>query len=73
MPAKRCTSVRSTMLMRKTRTMDKKEFGREILENMDLTKEQYLNLCGLCDDLGLEPKSEEEIEEKEEDWDDILK
>lgn len=61
------------MLMRKTRTMDKKEFGREILENMDLTKEQYLNLCGLCDDLGLEPKSEEEIEEKEEDWDDILK
>ena len=51
---------------------EKKGLAREVLTNMDLTKEQYLNLCGLCDDLGLEPKPEE-IEEKEDTWDDILK
>lgn len=50
----------------------KRELAAEVLTNMDLTKEQYLNLCALCDELGLEPKPEE-IEEKEESWDDILK
>ena len=51
---------------------EKQALSREMLANMDLTKEQYLNLCALCDELELEPKPEE-IEEKEESWDDILK
>ena len=32
----------------------KKELGEELLNNMDLTKEQYIALCKLCDELGLE-------------------
>ena len=33
---------------------NKKELGKEILDNMDLTKEQYLELCNLIDELELE-------------------
>lgn len=55
-------------LVQYTRTMDKRELGREILENMDLTKEQYLNLCALCNELDLEKKGEEPEEEKDVSW-----
>lgn len=40
------------------RVMTKKQLSREFLENMDLTKEQYLELCALCDDLELDKASE---------------
>ena len=51
----------------------KQELGREILENMDLTKEQYLEACALCDELGLEKKGEEPEEEKEPTWEELDK
>lgn len=34
--------------------MNKTEIANELLHNMDLTKEQYYELCRLCDDLELE-------------------
>ena len=40
------------------RVMTKKQLGKEFLENMDLTREQYLELCALCDDLGLDKAPE---------------
>lgn len=47
----------------------KKDLGYEILYNMDLTKEQYIELCKMCDELGLNrPESEPE----EPSWDDVL-
>ena len=58
-------------LVQYTRTMDKRELGREILENMDLTKEQYMELCALCDDLDLEKKGEEPEEEREMSWEEL--
>lgn len=58
-------------LVQYIRTMDKRELGREILENMDLTKEQYMELCALCDDLGLEKKGEEPEEERELSWEEL--
>ena len=51
----------------------KRELGLEILQNMDLTKEQYLELCELCDDLGLEKKGDEPEEEKELSWEELDK
>ena len=60
-------------LVQYTRTMDKRELGREILENMDLTKEQYMELCALCDDLDLEKKGEEPEEEREMSWEELDK
>ena len=52
----------------------KKELGLEILKNMDLTKEQYLSMCGLIDDLDLEKGAVEIVEEEKEDtWEDIEK
>ena len=51
----------------------KRELGREILENMDLTKEQYIELCELCDELGLEKKGDEPEEEKELTWEELDK
>lgn len=47
----------------------KMELGREMLENMDLTKEQYIEMCKLCDELDLDRPS---IEPEEPSWDDIL-
>lgn len=32
----------------------KREIGREMLENMQLTKEQYVNACALVDELSME-------------------
>lgn len=58
-------------LVQYIRTMDKRELGREILENMDLTKEQYMELCALCDDLDLEKKGEEPEEEREMSWEEL--
>lgn len=53
--------------------MDKEQkhkLAREVLENMgDITKEQYLEFCKMCDDLDLEPC---EPEQEEPSWDDIL-
>lgn len=47
----------------------KKEFGYEVLHNMDLTKEQYIELCKMCDELGL---NRPEAEPEEPSWDDVL-
>lgn len=58
-------------LVQYIKTMDKRELGREILENMDLTKEQYMELCALCDDLDLEKKGEEPEEEREMSWEEL--
>lgn len=53
--------------------LTKRELGREILENMDLTKEQYMELCALCDELDLEKKGEEPEEEREMSWEELDK
>lgn len=50
----------------------KKELGYEVLHNMDLTKEQYIEMCKLCDDLGLAPKPDESVDPEDMDWVDIL-
>lgn len=51
---------------------NKNELGREMLDNMHLTKEQYQTMCGIVDDLELEKGPIEYPEEpKEEDWSDI--
>ena len=47
----------------------KKELGLEILTNMDLTKEQYLELCKMCDDLDLDRITPEPEEPS---WDDVI-
>ena len=47
----------------------KTELGREILENMDLTKEQYIELCKMCDELDL---SRPVAEPEKPSWEDIL-
>lgn len=47
----------------------KKELGYEILYNMDLTKEQYIELCKMCDELGL---TRPDVEPEEPSWDDVL-
>ena len=45
------------------------ELAREMRTNMDLTKEQYLEMCKLCDELDL---NRPEAEPEEPSWDDIL-
>lgn len=45
------------------------ELAREMRTNMDLTKEQYLEMCKLCDELDL---NRLETEPEEPSWDDIL-
>lgn len=52
----------------------KMALSKEFLANMNLTKEQYLELCKLCDELDLEPKGEEQktINPDDLSWDDIL-
>ena len=39
---------------------------------MDLTKEQYIELCKMCDELDLVPKLDESIEPEDMTWVDIL-
>lgn len=45
--------------------------AKEMLTNMNLTKEQYLEMCRLVDDLDLEPKSDEP-EDREISWEDLF-
>lgn len=45
------------------------ELAREMRTNMDLTKEQYLEMCKLCDELGL---NRPEAEPEEPSWDEII-
>ena len=45
------------------------ELAREMRTNMDLTKEQYLEMCKLCDELDL---NRPEAEPEEPSWDEIL-
>lgn len=47
----------------------KKELGLEILRNMDLTKEQYIELCKMCEELDL---NRPDAEPEEPSWDDVL-
>lgn len=47
----------------------KKELGLEIFRNMDLTKEQYIELCKMCDELDL---NRPDAEPEEPSWDDVL-
>ena len=47
----------------------KKELGLEILRNMDLTKEQYIELCKMCDEFDL---NRHDAEPEEPSWDDVL-
>lgn len=46
------------------------ELAHEMRTNMDLTKEQYLEMCRLCDELDL---NRPEVEPEEPSWDDIIK
>ena len=50
----------------------KRAIAREMLENMDLTKEQYIEMCRMIDELHLVPKGDEPLNPEEMDWDDIL-
>lgn len=50
----------------------KMELSREILGNMNVTKEQYVEMCRLCDDLELERLEDIPDEPDEPSWDDIL-
>lgn len=45
--------------------------AKELHDNFDLTKEQYLETCKLVDELGLEPY-EDDPEPEEDSWDNIL-
>ena len=51
------------------------ELSKELLSNMDLTKEQYIELCRMCDDLDLEPVGDEpkEIDPESLSWDEVIK
>ncbi len=50
----------------------KMELSREILANMNVTKEQYIEMCRLCDELELERPEDIPDEPDEPSWDDIL-
>ena len=65
------SAVKSSLFLNLNDMPTKRELGREILENMDLTKEQYMELCALCDDLDLEKKGEEPEEEREMSWEEL--
>ncbi len=45
------------------------ELAREVRTNMDLTKEQYLEMCRLVDELDL---NRPEAEPEEPSWDEII-
>lgn len=44
---------------------------KELRTNMDLTKEQYLEICAIVDELGLELYVEEP-EDKEPSWEELF-
>lgn len=48
----------------------KKNLVRELYENTDLTKEQYIELCKLCEELDLTTDIKDDPGEPS--WDDIL-
>lgn len=50
---------------------EKMNLAKELYENTDLTKEQYLELCKLCDELDLSTGSVNS-EPAEPSWDDII-
>ena len=43
-----------------------------MLENMDLTKEQYIETCKLIDELDLMPENAKPTDPEDMDWDEIL-
>ena len=45
------------------------ELAREMRTNMHVTKEQYIEMCKMCDELDL---NRPETEPEEPSWDDIL-
>lgn len=45
------------------------ELAREIRANMHVTKEQYIEMCKMCDELDL---NRPEAEPEEPSWEDIL-
>ncbi len=47
----------------------KRDLGSEILKNMNVTKEQYIEMCKLCDELDL---NRPEAEPEEPSWGDVL-
>lgn len=47
----------------------KREVAEEVLKNMSITKEQYIELCKLCDDFDLERT---ESAPPELSWDEII-
>ena len=51
----------------------KREVAEEVLKNMSITKEQYIELCKLCDDFDLEKTELHQQQQEEPSWDDILK
>ena len=48
----------------------KKNLVRELYTNTDMTKEQYLELCKLCEELDLTTEIKNEPDEPS--WDDII-
>lgn len=51
---------------------EKQALSIEMLTNMDLTKEQYIEMCGLCDDLDLQPKGDEPADPEDMSWEEIV-
>ena len=49
----------------------KQETAEEVLKNMSITREQYIELCKLCDDFDLE-KIESTPQISEPSWDEII-
>lgn len=47
----------------------KRDLGSEVLKNMNVTKEQYIEMCKLCDELDL---NRPEAEPEEPSWNDVL-
>lgn len=52
-------------------TEQKIALAKELRTNMDLTKEQYLEICAIVDELELEPYVDEP-EDKEPSWDELF-
>lgn len=52
-------------------TEQKIALAKELRTNMDLTKEQYLEICAIVDELELEPYVDE-LEDKEPSWDELF-
>ena len=48
---------------------EKLELAREIRANLHVTREQYIEMCKLCDELDL---NRPEAEPEEPSWDDVI-